>query len=261
LDFYDSEHYVVLDFEIDTSHGDYGHPVFPDNGMLLACWTVVSPEGEVRKSLWGSEFQMGDLIADIEDTDFLVAHNAKYELGWLRRCGLDLFPTLCFDTKIAEYVILGNLAAGCEKTGLPPVSTSLDACCKRRNWAGKDPVVDLMMKNGINPTEIPRLWLEERCHKDVADTHRLFLEQREVLRKTNRLPVLYTRCILTPALADMEFEGMCLDPERVKEEYNDYAERLRVLERQFDEIAGGVNFKSPMQVAEFLYTAEPEGLF
>ena len=33
-----SENYVTLDFETDTSHGDYGHAVWPDNGLVLASW-------------------------------------------------------------------------------------------------------------------------------------------------------------------------------------------------------------------------------
>jgi DNA polymerase I-like protein with 3'-5' exonuclease and polymerase domains len=259
-DIYRSHDYVVLDFEIDTSHGDYGHPVFADNAMLLACWTRVVDGEEYHRTHWGSEFGMRELVQDCIDADFIVAHQAKYELGWLRRCGLDVSKVVVFDTKIAEYVLLGNLAAGDKKTGIPPTSTSLDACCKRRGWEGKDPVVDLMMKGGINPTEIPRPWLEDRCVKDVADTHRLFQEQLVALQKSNRLPVMYTRCILTPALADMEFEGMCLDPERVTEQYASYSGRLNELQREFEAIAEGINWKSPMQVAEFLYAPEPEGL-
>ena len=39
-DIYFSDNYVVLDFETDTSHGDYGHPVHQDNKMLLASWKL-----------------------------------------------------------------------------------------------------------------------------------------------------------------------------------------------------------------------------
>ena len=40
----------------------------------------------------GDEYYDGyyNLVYDIEDADFMVAHNAKFELGWLERLSLDL---------------------------------------------------------------------------------------------------------------------------------------------------------------------------
>jgi DNA polymerase I-like protein with 3'-5' exonuclease and polymerase domains len=248
---YEGDNYVTLDFETDTSHGDYGHAVHKANGLVLASWKV-GPSGRVV-SHFGDEFDQEMLLKDIEDADFIICHNAKYELGWLKRCGLDLREVRVYDTKIAEYVLLGNLAAGCDKTGLPPRSTSLDQCCRRRGWKIKDPVVDKMMHYGINPIYIPRPWLQGRCEQDVSTTHDLFQDQMELLRKTNRVGVVLTRCLLTPALAAMEFEGMCLDKDRVDEVYKETRDRYNILSREMDEFTDGINWRSPIQVAEFLY--------
>ena len=256
-DVYDSENYVTVDFETDTSHGDYGHPVHKDNGLVLACWTP-GPDhpwsriwGDTPKSCWGGEFDMEELLEDIEQADYIVAHSSKYELGWLRRCGLDLAKVLVFDTKIAEYVLFGNRAAG-DKV-MPPVSTSLDACCKRRGWPGKDPVVDVMIKNGNNPVAIPRPWLGGRCYYDVRMTEKLFRHQRDSLRKSDRLPVQLTRCIITPMLADMEFEGMALDQERVEKAHAEHTQELTEINLQLEEFSEGMNWDSDQQLAEFLY--------
>ncbi len=254
---YHSDNYVVLDFEIDTSHGDYGNPVHPDNQMLLADWRFgpghpwYKAKGDTPKRIWGGEYDLAELIDDIEQADFLVAHQAKYELGWLNRAGLDLHNTLVFDTRIAEYVLMGNLAAG-DKT-IAPRSLSLDACCRRRGIRGKDPVVNTMMGLGINPVEMPRSWLAGRCRKDITDTETVFLDQREKLHKTNRLPVLFTRCLLTPVLADTETKGMCLDPTRVEEEYAKYLRIYEELSTEMDDMTGGINWRSSKQVAEYLY--------
>lgn len=254
---YNSDNYVVVDFEIDTSHGDYGHAVWPDNGLLLASWRVA---GQPVQSSWNSEFSQDKLLRDVEAADFIVAHNAKYELGWLKRCGLDITEVIVFDTQIAEYVLLGNLAAGCETTGLPGRSISLEACRKRRGLKVKDPVVDLLMKQDVNPKDMPRPWLQGRCESDVTSTEQLFLDQRPHLERTGRLPVLYTRCMLTPVLAAIEFEGMTLDAERVEKEYREHKRLLKELSLQFEEMAQGINWKSPLQVANFLYAPEPEGM-
>lgn len=255
---YQSDNYITVDFETDTSHGDYGHPVWPDNGLVLASWKL-GEKGKTQ-SHFGNEFQQERLLREIEAADFLIAHNAKYELGWLKRCGLDLHKVVVFDTKIAEYVLLGNLAAGCETTGLAPRSTSLDMCCRRRGWEIKDPVVDIMMNQGMNPVDIPRKWLQGRCEQDVLTTERLFRDQSRLLAVSGRMSVQYTRCLLTPVLADLEFQGMYLDAERVEKAYTEHVKRLAKLERDMDAITGGINWRSPMQVAEFLYEDEPKGL-
>lgn len=256
---YDSDNYLTLDFETDTSHGDYGHPVHPDNGLLLACWKLGYGHPECRGGMfgnyiwadWGDEYHQEKLLAYIEAADFLVAHNAKYELGWLRRCGLDLHGVRVFDTKIAEYVLMGNLAAG--DKSMAPRSTSLDACLKRRGLPGKDPAIDTYMHAGHNPVTHPRSWLQQRCKMDVRDTEWLFHQQLRQLTNTNRLPVLHTRCIITPLLAEMEFLGMHLDPDAVLAEYEDFSGRYVKLNAELEDFTGGVNWRSSKQLAEFLY--------
>ena len=254
---YDSNNYVVLDFETATNHGDYGAPVHKDNSLLLACYRLGPghPFLELSSTLdyqeWGDEYQQYDLLRHISHADFIVAHNAKYELGWLKRCGLDLHSVVVFDTKLAEYVLMGNLAAGGE--GMAPRSTSLDDCCIRRGWEHKDPVVDHLIKDGINPKHIPRAWLQGRCMQDVDTTERLFLSQRPVLKRTNRLATLQRRCELTPVLVEMEMEGLALDKDAVQAEYDKQSVICAELTKQMNELTGGINWRSSKQVAEYLY--------
>lgn len=258
---YLGHNYVVLDFEIDVQDGAYGHAAHKGNSLLLACWRTGKDHpfsieniwgcDEWTEADWGSEYEQAMLISAIEAADFIVAHNAKYELGWLKRCGLDLRKILVFDTKLGEYVLMGNLAAGDEFNA--PRSISLDACCIRRGWKQKDPVVDIMMGHGINPASMPRPWLEGRCRQDVESTERLFLDQRAKLAATNRLPVLYTRCLLTPVLAEMEFEGMALDPERVEQAYTETLAEFKTLQGEMDAMTGGINWRSSKQAGEFIY--------
>lgn len=247
---YRSDSCLVLDLETDTSQGDFGRPLYQQNRSLLACWRT--KEGLV-KSHWGNELEQQDLFSDIERHDFIIAHNAIYELGWLKRGGLDIAQVLSFDTQLAEYVLLGNLVSGHADSGVPPISISLDSCARRRGWKAKDPVVDLLMRNGHNPVSMPRRWVEDRCKQDVETTYALFLEQRRELLETNRLPVLFTRCLLTPVLASIQLEGMQLDAGRVKIEYEVHKEQLAELDRQLGVITGGINVNSSKQLGEFIY--------
>lgn len=240
---YMSDNYLVLDFEVDTSHGDYGHARHPDNQLLLACWS--RPSGCLRTlhRWWGNELEQHGLIEGIESADFIVAHNAKYELGWLKRMGVDLRKLVVFDTKLAEYVLLGNTQ----------LSTSLDMCCRRRGLPIKDPVVDQMLGSGINPVRMPRPWLQGRCEQDVITTEQVFKSQRIELQRRGLLPVLFTRCLLTPVLADIEQEGMALDPEKVEAVYQEHAKGMAELQQRMDALTGGINWRSQKQVAEYLY--------
>jgi hypothetical protein len=191
---YLSNNYVVLDFETDTSHGDFGRAIYDDNQLLLACWKLgpshpwldgVDAHPGVA-AVWGGEFEQQELLEAIAAADFLIAHQAKYEAHWLKRCGQDLRKLFVFDTKIAEYVLLGNLAAGNLDLGVAPRATSLDMCCRRRGLPVKDPVVDELISDGINPARIPRPWLEGRCRQDVETTEAVFLDQRRALTESGR---------------------------------------------------------------------------
>lgn len=253
---YWSDNYVVLDFEVDTSHGDYGNPIHHDNQLLLGCYRLGAGHPDFHNqpgttAVWGDEFSQGQLLAVIEKAQFIVAHRAKYELGWLRRCGADLRQLLPFDTELGEYVLMGNLAAGGD--GIRPRSISLDNCCIRRGWRQKDPVVDTLIHHSINPVRIPRVWLQMRCEQDVETTEQLFLSQRAQLTRMGLLQVLFTRCLLTPVLADIEPEGMALDPEVVESTYTEYVAKLGELEQQMKEMTGGINWRSRLQMAEFIY--------
>jgi DNA polymerase I-like protein with 3'-5' exonuclease and polymerase domains len=245
---YLTENYLVLDFEIDTSFGDFGHPVHPENQMLLGCWSLgrehpaFEEEGKVY-SLWANEYGLQPLLSHLALCEVLVAHNAKYELGWLERCGFDIASKLVYCTKIAEYVLTGNLKH----------DTSLDACCRRRGFPAKDPAVDHMMKRDVNPVEIPRKWLQGRCEQDVLTTEWLYRDQRGHLHRTNRLGLQYTRCTFSPVLGDMELQGMQLDEERVREEHAAETKVVETLKVKLQDMCGEINLNSDDQLAELLY--------
>jgi DNA polymerase I-like protein with 3'-5' exonuclease and polymerase domains len=246
---YLSENYVTIDFETVANDGRYGSAVDKRNQLYLACWSYAGK----RYEKWGGEFEQAELIAAIAKADYIVAHNAKFELGWLRRIGVDIGSLLVADTQVAEYVLLGNLASGDSKRGLRPCSISLDSCRRRRGMAGKDPVIDLWLKHGITVDQMPRAWLKARCVSDVESTDILWRQQRHSLAMSGRLPAFFTRCLLTPVLADIEAQGMHLDKERVNATHAEYLERFNTLSAAIDSFSGGINWRSPDQAGRFIY--------
>lgn len=248
---------VTLDFETDVQV-NYGHAAEPENGMLMGVWSCRG----VTSVHWGDEYNPGwDRLAKLFETlrkrwGFipLVAHNADYELAWIRRMGLaKLQDFLVWDTKSGEYVLMGNLAARNPKTGRPARSTSLDDCCRRRGWPVKDPIVDLYLKHGVNLREVPPEWVQGRCRLDVESTDRLFLDQRSRIASMGMLGVAFTRMIAVPFLTDVSMNGLCLDRGKVKAEREAVLAELESLIIEFEELTGGINWKSTPQVRDFLY--------
>ena len=116
---YLTDNYVVLDVETtNTEHGS----ALAANHLLLACWRLGGAHPAVGAGRdhyhWGDEFNQQSLIEHIYQADYLVAHNTKFELGWLKRCGLDLRRVLPACTMIGEKVLAGNRKMGLSLTRL-----------------------------------------------------------------------------------------------------------------------------------------------
>lgn len=237
---YLSDNYCVLDLE--TTNKNIGDPREPDNSLLL---TVVKQRDKKFNYRWGNEYQIQDILDYLKSFDFLVGHNIKFDLKWLARAGLDLHDVLVYDTMIGEYVWYGNTR--------PEGGLSLGPTSVRYGGPAKQPYVDSLISRGVCPSTIDSEALLRRCILDVSQTEEIFLKQREKLNDRHLLPVQFTRCIFTPVLADMESKGLCLDAEAVEAEYAKAEQEYRKISEEIDEFTGGINPKSPKQVAEFLY--------
>lgn len=236
--------YIVADCE--TTNTEFGSALVDTNSLVLAVWAF--PTDATRGSLdyrykFGNEFKLQKFRQAVEGARFLVAHNGKFELQWLKRCGLDLTNILVFDTLLAEKVILGNRAGPLD----------LDSVASKYGVGRKHALGNALVHGGVSSADVPEEILLPYCKNDVEITHEVFKKQLEVL-DDELLAVVFTRCLLTPVLADIEFNGLQLDKERVDNEY----ERLCALHRdcslRLSDITGGINLNSGKQVGEFLYT-------
>lgn len=215
--------------DLETTNKDKGDPRNEKNRIVMAC-----VDGQTGPDL--------DREGPKEPV-VLVAHNSKFELGWMLRYGYDLSMILPWDTMLAEYVLAGNRNW----------DLSLDEVAKRRGLPGKDKLIDGMMKAGICPSEMPERWLRERVEYDVRTTQEIARQQYVELKELGLLPVFFTRCITTPVLAAIEFAGMRLDPARVKLEYDRQTKARDAADVELKLITNGINLRSRPQLAEFLY--------
>lgn len=143
---------------------------------------------------------------------------------------------------LAEWVLLGNRKE----------PKDLSSLAKRRGIKGKIDSVSWLIKSGIDPSDIPKPWLEEYCFEDVRTTLDVFLKQREELEQRDQLHLVLARCLLTPVLVDMESNGVTLDKAKVQEAYDRTAQELREVEQELTAY-GELNWRSRQQVSELLY--------
>lgn len=231
---------LFLDFEA-TRHE--GGPLNPDCKLLLSGWQL-GWDGEFQYHV-GDEFSDNPLMEALENCDFIVAHHAKYELQWLDRMGVDIAGWPVYDTMLAEYVIGGNR--------WKYKALSLDNTAIRHGAGRKHSLVKGLMDRGVCPSEIPMEWLIPYNKQDVVLMPRIMRSQLRKMEGTRLLPVVYSRCLLTPVLADIEKEGMQLDPARVASMYEAGVAKHADLTTQMNEIIGGINLNSPKQKAKMLY--------
>jgi DNA polymerase-1 len=234
-----TDNYLVLDFE--TTNRDFGTATNADNRIVLSTYADAS---DVIEYTWGNQFQQEALLKKVRAASFIVAHNAKFELQWLHNCGLDLTRILVYDTMLGEYVLAGNLV---------DIALDLDSVAGRYGLPAKNNLIKIMMNAGICPSEMPKDLLLKYGKGDTSTTKQIFLKQREILKSKGLLPCMYTRCLTTVVLADIERNGMQLDKDRVTKEYDAVVKELGILDDALHKCTGGINLNSPKQLAKFIY--------
>ncbi len=237
---YASDNYVVLDFEATNRDGG---GLNQENELILTGWKLGRASHgftSVTEAYYGSEIPERCLEA-IKAADFIVAQASKYELQWLSRKGVDIGRILVWDTLLAEYVRLGNRRG----------AKDLDSLCRRFGIPVKDKLIKLLMEAGVCPSSMPRRWLTEYNIADVENTEAVFLKQRAELKQF--WPHIYTRCLLTPVLADVEKYGVVLDSDLVKEEWEKEDAAYDAATAALAAAHPGVSFTSYPQLGKLLY--------
>lgn len=167
-DIYLRNDYVVLDAEFDTP---------AQSGKLVLAVTYTPTECEGATSCTGlyrvfTPTPVGwySLWDSVRSGSFLVAHNAKAELGVLDALGFPTSELVIWDTMVGEWVLMGGLEVK-GKMSLEDTAVRYGAGIKHK-WTAR-------MFEDHKASDIPEYALREHCIDDVAITHSIFLKQRE----------------------------------------------------------------------------------
>ncbi|HWF00153.1 MAG TPA: DNA polymerase I [Caulobacteraceae bacterium] len=181
----------------------------------------------------------------LEDPAVLkVGQNAKYDLAVLSRYGIAVAPIE--DTMLISYV----LEAGLHGHGMDELSAI---------WLGHQPIsFKQVAGTGKAQKSFKHIPLDPAtCYaaEDADVTLRLYLTLRPRLVREGLLTVYETLERPMPkVLAQMECEGIRVDPDRLRNLSQDFAMRMAELEVKAHELAGRpFNLGSPKQIGDILF--------
>jgi DNA polymerase-1 len=181
----------------------------------------------------------------LEDPAVLkVGQNAKYDLAVLSRHGIAVAPI--DDTMLISYV----LEAGLHGHGMDELSAL---------WLGHQPI-SFKTVAGVGKAQksFKHVALEPAtayAAEDADVTLRLYRTLRPRLAREHLLNVYETlERPLPPVLAQMECEGVRVDPDRLRHLSHDFSMRMAELEKEAQTLAGRpFNLGSPKQIGDVLF--------
>jgi DNA polymerase I-like protein with 3'-5' exonuclease and polymerase domains len=196
-------------------------------------------------------FAFEDIQAQLDKVTLLVAHNARFELAWLRAAGFK------YDGPVADTMIRSYVIARGQKLGM-----SLEECCIRYNVAlKKSALVEDYLKKGIGFEAMPWETVQEYGIGDVQSLKELYYAQLKVLEESPHLwPTINLMEEMCACLCSIEENGICIDLkelDRLEKEFKvELAEHKEVLQKIIFQVMGDtpINLDSPQQLSELIYS-------
>lgn len=203
--------YGVIDLETNILNNSYGPNkaawFHPKNGIVVGQINTKSTT-DLGAGVWKFSSQaptslsvLGRIFPQI---DFLVGHNIKFDLLYIRKFYNELYCEFIkrggyvWDTQVVEYILSGQ-----EKK-----YPSLDYCSEKYGGTLKPDTIKEYWQNGIDTADIPRGELEAYLNGDVENTETVFLAQMERVEAMGLMPLVSSQMEALLALVEIEYNGM-----------------------------------------------------
>ena len=204
-------------------------------------WYVPVPADRAEATAIVGEFR--DVLTNPKTTK--VGQNIKYDLLMLAQYGVWLAGPL-FDTMVAHYVLSPELHHG------------MDYLAEVLLHYRTIPIEELIGPKGKNQKNMRDL-APEKVYKYACEDADVTLRLKNVLEKQLHEQGAYDlfhdiEMPLVPVLAQMEFNGVRIDTDALRETSALYTQRLQEIEQDIYSLAGQpFNISSPKQVGEMLF--------
>ena len=259
-----NEYALVVDVEVDLG-GDRKDPspYNKDNTLVAIGYTYRALDGS---PIWNSDgavyikkfpvdnYYFYEFKKAIKEATYIVAHNAKFDLAWLREVGVEC-DNKVIDTMISEYVLNKGIRG----------KLSLDALSKKYNVIRKENLLGNALSVGLNYSDMSEEDQRKYLYYDVMSTAEVFQKQQKIFRKSankSLIPIRDLMCQFCSVLTDIERSGMAIDLNvltQVDKEYErEQAQLNSYLNQKVRSLMGDleVNLSSPEQLSQVIYSCK-----
>ena len=245
--------YTVIDLEVDL-HGDRSDPTpYNANNSLAAIGYMRLDVDDKPIVIYPDDLQGLSTFRDIlSQSDYIIAHNAKFDLAWLRESGFN-FEGKVIDTMINQYV-LNRAVRG---------PLALAALSSHYGVTEKLASLGEALSAGQNFSDMHREEGTRYLSHDVKATAEIYVKQTEQMTNAegaSLIPVRDLMCQFCSVLTDIERSGMAIDLDVLDQVDQDYAQEQEELSTFLTatthKLMGDtpVNLSSPEQMSEVLYS-------
>lgn len=242
---------IVLDLEttVQTTNGETDNsPFHPDNSCVSAHWRMVEDGviGDAQRLVWNhNEQERPDPRQPLQDAlseaDIVVAHNAKFDILWLREMQFDL-PETVFCTMIGEYIFA--------RAQWRPLSLK-ETAIRRKVTRKRDDVTEDYFKQGIGFEAMPLDVMVDYADTDVLSCAEIYLDQlKELEHQDNRglKPVFDLMNDMLWFLVEIESNGIQIDLDALSGVEAEFVAEKEQIERRLQEIISSVMGDTPINL-------------
>ena len=255
---------LVIDLEVDLN-GDRKDPspYNKDNTLVAIGYTFRALDGSPTWSSDGvvyikkfpiDNYYLYEFKKAINEATYIVAHNAKFDLAWLREVGIECNNKV-IDTMINEYVLNKGIRS----------KLSLDALSEKYKVIRKQSLLGDALSKGLNYSDMSEEDQKKYLYYDVMSTAEVFEKQQKRFKRSENkslIPIRDLMCEFCSVLTDIERSGMAIDLqvlEQVDIEYErEQAELNSYLNKKVRYLMGDleVNLSSPEQLSQVIYSCK-----
>jgi len=259
-----NEYALVIDLEIDLG-GDRKDPspYNKDNTLVAIGYTYRALDGS---PIWRSDgavyikkfpidnYYLYEFQEAINEATYIVAHNAKFDLAWLREVGIECNNKV-IDTMISEYVLSKGIRN----------KLSLDALSEKYKVIRKQSLLSDALSKGLNYSDMSEEDQRKYLYYDVMSTAEVFEKQQQRFKRSinkSLIPIRDLMCEFCSVLTDIERSGMAIDLQvldQVDLEYEQEQAQLNsYLNQKVRDLMGDleVNLSSPEQLSQVIYSCK-----
>jgi len=171
---------------------------------------------------------LAEIQQEIDSVDFLIGHNIKFDLNWLKWIGLNVKDKPVWCTMVADYLINGQRK----------LEYSLNAVAKRYGLGHKLDAMAMYWQAGYETDEIPLEIHEDYLKQDVHLTHDVFKKQLPLIERASLGKITELSFRLTQILSDMEVSGVAFDKEEAIAYCNQTREQVKAMDKTLVDLAG-----------------------